>query len=124
MTTLKRNETAFYYCLYNGKTELKDEDDNATGEYVLSYSAPVKMKANISSATGYTNLEQFGNSIDYDKVIVTCQMDCPINENTVLFIDKDYEADSDGNPLYDYIVKKVSKSLNSISIAVKRVNVS
>lgn len=124
MTTLKRNETPFYYCLYDGKTEIVDDDLNATGEYTVTYKDAVKMKANISQATGNISLEQFGNSVDYDKSIVTCDMKCPIDENTVLFIDKAPEYDDDGNPLFDYIVKKVAKSLNSISIAVKRVNVS
>lgn len=122
MNTLKRNETEFYYCLYQGKTAIVDEDLNATGEYGISYSDPVPMKANISQATGNTNLEQFGNSLDYDKSIVTCDMTCPIDENSVLFVDKEPTFDTDGNPLYDYIVKKVAKSLNSISIAVKKVS--
>lgn len=124
MTTLKRNETPFYYCLYKDKTEIIDDDGNATGEYTVVYEDAVKMSANISAATGNITLEQFGNSVDYDKSIVTADMKCPIDENTVLFIDKQPEYDDDGNPLFDYIVKKVAKSLNSISIAVKRVNVS
>lgn len=122
MTTLKRNETTFYYCLYQGKEPLYDADSNATGEYGITYSTATPMKANISQATGNTNTEQYGNALDYDKSIVTCDMKCPINENSVLFIDKTPEYDNDGNPLYDYIVKKVAKSLNSISIAVKKVS--
>ena len=50
-------------------------------------------------------------------------MDCPIAEDTVLFVDKNPEY-KDGKPLYDYIVKRVAKSLNSISIAISKVNVS
>lgn len=122
MTTLKRNEKPFHYCLYLGRTELYDENNNATGEYAITYADAVMMKANISQATGNTNAEQFGNSVDYDKSIVTCDMSCPIDENTVLFIDKEPEYDKDGIPLFDYIVKKVAKSLNSISIAVKKVS--
>ena len=83
---------------------------------------------------------------NYDKVIVTRDMDCPIDENSVLFIDKDVEygeavtidyvpretvlGDDEANPvtvevpLYDYIVRRVAKSLNSISIAVRKVDVS
>ena len=69
-------------------------------------------------------VEQFGNFISYDKVIVTDDLTCPIDENTVLFIDKSPEYDDDGNPLYDYIVKRVARSLNSISYAVSKVTVS
>lgn len=122
MTTLKRNETPFYYCLYLGKTEIVDSENNATGEFSIAYADAKLMKANISQATGNTSAEQYGNAVDYDKSIVTADMNCPIDENTVLFIDKEPEYDDDGIPLFDYIVKKVAKSLNSISIAVKKVS--
>ena len=68
-------------------------------------------------------MEQFGQFVSYDKVIVTDDMDCPIAEDTVLFVDKNPEY-KDEKPLYDYIVKRVAKSLNSISIAISKVNVS
>lgn len=125
MLTLHQNKTDFYYCLYQGKTELTDDDNMPTGEYVITYSDPIHMRANISRATGNTNLEQFGNSLDYDKVIVTANTNCPIDENTILFIDKKPSKDGNGNYLFDfdYVVEKVAKSLNSISIAVKKVNV-
>lgn len=51
-------------------------------------------------------------------------MSCPIEETTVLFIDKKPEYDAEGNPLFDYVVKRVAKSLNVIAYAVKRVDVS
>ena len=50
-------------------------------------------------------------------------MSCPISEDTVLFVDKEPEYDGE-KPLYDYVVKRVAKSLNSISIAISKVNVS
>lgn len=79
---------------------------------------------NVSAATGSAQVEQFGNFISYDKVIVTDNLSCPIDENTVLFVDKEPEYDADGNPLYDYIVRRVAKSLNSISYAISKVTVS
>ena len=124
MRCLKRNMRPFYYCLYNESQEIEDEYGNATGQYRVTYYEPVQMYANISQATGQSNIEQFGNLENYDKVIVTCDMDCPIDENTVLFIDKEPEHTLDGNPMYDYVVRRVAKSLNSISIAVQRVSVS
>ena len=65
----------------------------------------------------------FGNLESYDKVIITDDMDCPIDENTVLFIDKDPEF-KDGKPTFDYTVRRVAKSLNTISYAVSKVKVS
>ena len=99
------------------------------------------MCANISPANGSTQTEQFGNSVQYDKVIVTDDMQCPIDEQSVLFIDNLSDTvlqDEYGKPLcteadtplqvkdvrFDYIVKKVARSQNSVSYAVSRVDVS
>lgn len=119
-----RNDSPFYYCLYADKIPIVDEYGNETGENQVAYADPVKMYANISPASGAAQTEQFGNLENYDKVIVTRDMDCPINENSVLFIDKEPEYSLDGDPMYDYTVRRVAKSLNSISIAVRKVNVS
>lgn len=119
MRCLERNKQEFYYCLY-GVKERKDEYGNS----VKGYGEAISMSANISPATGNTQVEPFGTEIEYDKVIVTDDVNCPIDENTVLFIDKEPIFTTNGEPLNDYVVKKVAKSLNSISYAVSRVNVS
>ena len=124
MKTMERNKVPFWYLLYDRKEAVKDEDGNETSDYRVVYKEAVFQRENISAATGSAQVEQFGNFISYDKVIVTDDLCCPIDENTVLFIDKEPEYDEDGNPLYDYIVKRVAKSLNSISYAVSKVNVS
>ena len=63
----------------------------------MVYKPAVAMNANISAATGSAQVEQFGNFAGYDKVIVTDDLSCPIDENTVLFIDKEPQYDKDGN---------------------------
>lgn len=123
MRTLERNKVPFWYLLYDHKEPVKDEYGNETGEEQVFYKDAVSMKANISAATGSAQVEQFGNFAGYDKVIVTDDMSCPIDENTVLFIDKE-PVYTDEKPLYDYVVKRVAKSLNSISYAVSKVEVS
>lgn len=124
MKIMERNKSTFHYLLYKGKTAITDASNNETGEYKVTYENAVEMRANISPATGQSSVEQFGNLENYDKVIVTDDLSCPIDENTVLFIDKAPAYDGDGNPLFDYTVKRVAKSLNSISIAVSKVKVS
>lgn len=147
MRDLKRNQTEFWYCLLipNTQEAIVDEYGNETGELIPSYRKAVSIRANISPATGQNQVEQFGNLDSYDKVIVTCDMKCPIDENSVLFIDKRPEytevqtheiiegqalyADNEvvektyELPKYNYIVKRVAKSLNGISIAVRKVDV-
>lgn len=124
MKTMKRNQVPFWYLLYDREEYFKDEYGNESGELTIFYKPAVKMEANVSAATGSAQVEQFGNFAGYDKVIVTDDLSCPIDENSVLFIDKEPEYAKDGTPLYDYIVKRVAKSLNSISYAVSKVSVS
>lgn len=124
MKCLERNKTEFYYALFVDDEPGKDEYGNESGEPRIIYSEPVLAKANISPATGVSQVEQFGKDLKYDKVIVLDDTDCPIDENTVLFVDKLPARDKDGNLLFDYIVKKIAKSLNSVSIAISKVDVS
>lgn len=124
MKTMERNKVGFWYLLYDRKEPVKDEDGNETGEETVVYRDAVPFWANVSAATGSSQVEQFGSLTGYDKVIVTDDLSCPIDENSVLFLDKEPEYDEDGKPLYDYMVKRVAKSLNSISIAVTKVSVS
>lgn len=120
MRTQVINRTPFYYALYEGKTAEVDEGGFYTGEDSPSYSEPVLYtKGNVSAARGTSETEQFGNLDNYDKVIVTSDMQCPIDENSILWID---ETDTE-NP-HDYIVKRVAKSKNGISFAVAKVKVS
>ena len=123
MRNLARNKRPFAYCLYLGHTSIEDENGNETGEYKISYSAPVTVWGNISPATGIAITEQFGNLENYDKVIAIADTETPINDDAVLFVDKEYETDEDGNPLYDYTVRRVAKSLNQVSIAISKVKV-
>lgn len=109
--------------------ETVDEDGNIVETNVPVYSDPVKIRANVSVAEGQrfvesTSAQMFGLAIDYDKVIVLDDVNCPIEESSVLYIDKSPYADDGTLTAYDYRVTRISKSLNSISIAVKRVDVS
>lgn len=124
MRTMERNKHDFLYLLYDRKEPVMDEDGNETGEETVIYKSAVSFRANVSAATGASQVEQFGSLTGYDKVIVTDDMACPIDENTVLFLDKELEYGEDGKPLYDYMVRRVAKSLNSVSIAVTKVSVS
>lgn len=123
MKLMKRNLTPVHYCLYSKRIPLLDDDGYETGEYKVGYGEAVQLLCSVSPATGYAQAEMFGNLESYDKVLITDDMTCPIDENTVLFIDKAPEFE-DGKPKYDYTVRRVAKSLNAISYAVSKVKVS
>ena len=122
MRLMKRNLKSVWYCTYLGKVDLTDDEGYETGEKGLSYGEAVELKCNISPATGYAQTEMFGSSETYDKVIVTDKQ-CPIDENTVLFVDKQPEF-KNGIPVFDYTVRRVAKSLNYTSYAISKVKVS
>nr|DAF27265.1 MAG TPA: hypothetical protein [Caudoviricetes sp.]DAP98569.1 MAG TPA: hypothetical protein [Caudoviricetes sp.] len=124
MKVMERNKKTFWFCLYDHKEPIIDEDGNETSEEQTFYKPAQSLRANISAASGSSQVEQFGNLAGYDKVIVTDDTSCPIGEETVLFLDKEPEYGEDGKPLYDYMVKRVAKSMNSVSIAVTKVSVS
>ena len=133
MRCLNRNKTSFYYALYDTKDAILDEYGNESGEYTVKYHKPEKAKANISAAMGETNTRQFGEDEAYDKVIVIENPDTPIDEHSVLWIDTlpqltedgELARNEDGEVItpWDYEVKKVARSLNSVSYAVRKVNI-
>lgn len=123
MKLLKRNLRTISYCLYKSSDPYLDGDGNETGEDIITYQPAVEFKCSVSPSTGYAATEMFGNLENYDKTIITDDMNCPIDEHTVLFVDKQPEYDTDGTPLYDYIVRRVAKSLNNISYAIRKVDV-
>ena len=80
---------------------------------------------NISAAKGETQTRQFGENEIYDKVIVMDENAPPINEYSILWVDSTPTIKEDGTTEtpHDYIVKKVAKSLNVVSVAISKVNV-
>lgn len=123
MRSLKRNRQTFYYALYGTEVEEVDDEGNYTGEITIGYENPVKAAGNISASRGEASTEQFGISLDYDKIVCSCDMALPIDETTILWVDTTPILDEDGatKTKHDYIVKKVAKSLNSVQYAIKKV---
>ena len=143
---LKRNKRTIYYCLLSDVVPVADSEGYESGEQELIYAEAVAIEANVSAATGQSQIEQFGSFINYDKVIMSDDLELPIDENTVWFIDKEpeyrevvvgtekvidektgQEVDKDiivKVPIYDYVVKRIAKSLNGLSIAISKVKVS
>lgn len=121
MLCLERNKVPFWYCLYLGRGEV-EHNGVGSGEYSPEYAPPVMYMANVSDAEGSTHVQNYGTDIDYNKVITIEDASLPITESTVLFVDKEPEFDEDGNPLYDYIVRRVMISRNSgMSLKVYKV---
>ena len=134
MRCMSRNKVKFFYSLYEGREAIEDEYGNETGEYNVKHGKPTEGYANISAAMGETQTRQFGESEAYDKIIVMGKDAPPIDEYSVLWVDTEPRLNRDGSLMtdeegyiitpYDYVVKKVAKSMNSVSIAISKVSVS
>ena len=104
MKCLNRNKVRFFYALYEKEVPVLDEYGNDTGEH---------------------NVRQFGENESYDKVVVMDNTETPIDEHTILWVDTLPTLDENGatSTPHDYVVKKVARSLNSVSIAISKVKV-
>ena len=126
MRSLVRNKQRIYYALYLGKTGVRDERGNLTGEYELSYASPVAYNINVSAARGTADVEQFGINANYTKTMVTNDLNCPITEISRLWIGKEATVTVDDVTTvtpHNYVVVSVARSINSITYAIKEVSV-
>lgn len=134
MRCMNRNKSKFFYSLYEGREPIVNEQGRKTGEYKVVHGNPIEGRANISAAKGETQTRQFGENECYDKVIVMDFVEPLIDEYSILWIDSEPKLNDDGSLAvndegevitpHDYVVKKVAKSLNCVSIAVSKVTVS
>lgn len=134
MKCMNRNKVKFFYALYEERVPITDEYGNITGEYEVLHGNPIEFFANVSAAQGEATTRMFGDNESYDKVIVMDNEAPTLDIYSVLWVDTVPLLDNTGvlaldesgkviTP-YDYIVKKVAKSLNSVSIAISKVTVS
>lgn len=127
MHTLERNKREFWYALKIGERENRDEDGLLHGDDTeVLYGEPVLTEMSMSISSGANNLgsqgmaelEPFGISTAYTHRLTTVDLDCPIDEESILWIDK---SPADG--AHNFKVVRVAKSLNHLIYYVKEVDV-
>ena len=126
MHLLERNKSTAYYALLKSKTEQTDDYGNKTGQYTLTYYAPVKFSANIRWDNGGIELDGFGLNASGTRRIVTDDLNCPISVDSVLWIGRTPDANGyAGNVKPNYVVSGIpEKSQNHIAYTVMEVNIS
>ena len=119
MRTCRRNKQTIYY-MNVASTTREQVDGYDTGNIIPVYGDLISKRVNISPATGQTAIELFGNESRYDKIIVVSRNEeLPIVENnTKIFIDVTPNLSKTN---YNYICKKIAKSLNVIAYALTSV---
>ncbi|MBQ0097907.1 MAG: hypothetical protein KBS62_03100 [Oscillospiraceae bacterium] len=115
MTTQARNRKTIYYAVCNGSSEIVDADGNKTSRYELQYSEQVKAKMSISPDNGIISSNGYGLADEYKRTMTTADMNCPITDNTKLWIG------IEPTEKHNYIVESVSKGLNLIVYKLKKV---
>lgn len=116
MRDLRRNQQTIWYSLQNVTVD-KDEWDNT--EDIKDYDEPIKMQLSVSANKGNISAQAFGTDLNYDREMSTHNMNCPIDEYTRLWLDGRNTTET-----HNYEVVAVSKSLNCIRYAIRRVDVS
>ena len=118
MRTLKRNKRPVAYALYNGLIEQVDSNGDYTGEYIVTYTSPVKTLMNVSGGRGQADIALFGLTQTFARTATTEDLTTPFNTQTVFWI----ETDPDTEP-FDYRVAAVSRTINQVVLALAEVEV-
>lgn len=148
MVSLAENRQTVWYSELISVVDVLDEDGYKTGEKEKTYSEPKPFLIYVSPARGDATWMPFGISHSYTNVMSTCDLDCPIEETSVLWIGIAPEplsnvAVNDGAALvtpkgtlirvpdtgedakytpHNYTVERKAVGLNSILYAIKRVD--
>ena len=127
MRNLLRNNRTMWYATYLGSEAERDLNGDLTGGSVKQYSKPVEFHANLSATrgtqgftgTGASN-DYFGQDIRYDLIISTAQMDLPLDEHSLVWVNKPDMNDTDYEKA-DYKVKAVARGIHHMKYAIRSI---
>ncbi len=117
MRCLNRNKRTIHYALYTGETKVLDSNGYETGELAPTYGDIVKLRCNISVASGEDVVQAFGSFTNYSRVICVADPACSIAEQTVVWF-----GVSTDEP-YNYIVTRKADSKNGVLYALQEIKV-
>lgn len=119
MRVLQRNKRTVWLSKPTRK-ELVDEDGYGTGEFINTWSDPIKLLINVSHPTGDATSSPFGTNANYDLTLVDDNNEQDIEEgNRIWFTSEKPDVDS---VHHCYEVERVSPSLLFWSFGLKKVN--
>lgn len=134
MRSARANQKTIYYALYNQKVPVYETDENGdilydgdtpieTGDYTVGRGNPIKLKISISAGKGDSEEQPFGTDVQFSRTMNTCNMDLPIDENTVLWIDVKpvIKADGSTDTENDYKVVSTARGLHNVVYAIEKV---
>ena len=123
MRTTQRDKRTIWYALYEGVSEVVDDDGNYTGEYTVSYSTPTKTRMNISGGRGQAAIEAFGIDNPFTMSAVTDDLTTPFNTDTIFWFGVTPGATYDA-VAHNYKCTGIARTINGLTIALKELDVS
>lgn len=131
MVSMEVNKSTIWYSLLTGKEAVLDENGHKTGEYKQTYTKPVSIRVALSESIGLNNLtaqgvaelRAYGVSTNYTHRMITEDIDCPIDEQSILWFNRD-PGDNPYDVPYNFRVVRVGKTLNYKSYYLRQVYVS
>lgn len=93
MHVLGRNKQYLYFANPTGITYVTDSNGFKTGERTIAYGTPVRVRMSMAISSGANNLgsqgmaelEQYGITTGYTHRAVTDDMDCEMNEESLVW---------------------------------------
>lgn len=120
MRNLKRNQRTIYYALPSSWQKIYDSNGDFTGERNFSYTVPESLQINYSASTGETMTDVFGIINEYQRVMSTTDVSCPITEEARLWIGV---TPNEQGSNFNYIVRRRADSVNSLLFLIDEVRV-
>lgn len=144
MRCLDRDKQWVLVSFFVEKVACKDDKGRLTGKHEIIRTEPIPLLCSVSASKGTAENSPFGLDLDYDKTVIIEDVDYPIDESSVLWVDNfqypgsplapDGQEDADDvddsfsqvltDKPHDYTVKRIAKSPNCLAVAIKRVEVS
>ena len=119
MLNLAQNQSEVFYRLYVGQAQGQDADGYYRGTPAVEYGELQSARLCVSAGQGSTGYYAFGTLEGYDRTMTTADISCPIDEQSILWLDG---ADTSGP--HNYVVTRKAAWKNSVLYAVKQVTVS
>lgn len=133
MVSMEINKTTIWYSnLKRGETEqITDQHGLYTGSTRQKYTDPVPLRVALSESIGLNNLtaqgvaelRSYGITTNYTHRMITEDMDCPIDEESIVWHDRD-PGDNPYDVPYNFRIVRISKTLNYKMYYLRQVSVS
>lgn len=133
MVSMEINKTTIWYSnlIHGESVPVTDSNGLMTGDYQLAYTNPVALRAALSesiglnnlSAQGIAELEPYGITTNYTHRLITEDMNCPLDEESIVWHDHD-PGDNPYDVPYEFRVIRASSTLNYKMYYLRQVNTS